>query len=188
MVHRFSISSPFDDCHLSASTDVSGNTIIEGQIWLNIGGSSLYDMPVAVLRFQCTYSVNYRVTTSIRPIVDDMPPTLNSSSTTMLAGSYDLCKSLTCFNECPSHLVVKPGASYAVGDFINVVLKPRTAMQVCSFLLGELFLIPPNSTSLFRFRRPPQARPWIHFTSRAKRLFPYLLFYTSCAMVVQRMS
>nr|BAB72021.1 vitelline coat component precursor HrVC120 [Halocynthia roretzi] len=116
-VYTYTILFPFDTCGTIKSA-TSGGEVYTNIMWFNkVLSNTNFDVPVPAARFQCTYRREYKVITSLRPVVPTVK-TIFDSMTTL--PSISLCKSPACPATCPDHLSVSKGGFYTVGETIYV--------------------------------------------------------------------
>nr|CAB3244860.1 transmembrane protein Vc569 [Phallusia mammillata] len=147
---QVSVPLPFNGCGTSMDDSKSGSNGITfmNRMWVNRGGSDLFDMPVPVLDFTCIYDRNYSVVTSLMPKIDTVDRQITRSGNFDVR--YGLCKVPLCIGnmqECPG--IYKVGreepAVYTVGQMLHFHVKVLT-MQDIVFqktlvnTLEELFL------------------------------------------------
>ncbi|XP_039251945.2 uncharacterized protein LOC120329404 [Styela clava] len=126
--HTFTIPLPFGKCGTSVQA-IGGKTVANNVIWLNRFTNAAYDMPVPVINFECTYTKEYIIVTSLQPAIDQ-PPTLRETGFTRVRGTIELCKvSSSCPNTCPTNFAVREAAVYTIGEMIHLNIRGDQSIQ-----------------------------------------------------------
>uniref|UniRef100_H2ZH61 ZP domain-containing protein n=1 Tax=Ciona savignyi TaxID=51511 RepID=H2ZH61_CIOSA len=121
--YNFRLASQFSACGTRTGRDANGDITVSNRIWFNIGGNALFDMPVPVFTFQCTFQENYNVVASLETMVDDNNKIVQGSHEKTFTGSFQMCKMLSqCPVICPAQFVVQPNGVYTVGEDLNLVI------------------------------------------------------------------
>ncbi|XP_039257650.2 uncharacterized protein LOC120334245 [Styela clava] len=133
--YEIQIPIPFSACGTEMSS-VGGQVVFTNQMWFNRRlANSMFDMPIPVAEFQCRYERQYRVVTSIRPVVST-PAVITGRQ--LITPSISLCKTLSCPDSCPSNFAVNGGAVYTVGEMIHVTMSLDSGNQVTG--VEEMYL------------------------------------------------
>nr|XP_002127912.2 fibropellin-1-like isoform X2 [Ciona intestinalis] len=122
--YYFTLPRSFSACGTETGTTTLGDIIVSNKIWFNIGGNALFDMPVPVLSFQCTFQENYQVVASLEPVVDKQTKIVRGNHERTFTGSLQMCKMLSqCPAACPPSYIVQPNGVYTVGEDLNIVIQ-----------------------------------------------------------------
>nr|XP_039257645.1 uncharacterized protein LOC120334241 isoform X1 [Styela clava] len=133
--YEIQIPMPFTACGTEV-TSVGGNVVVTNQMWFNRRlSNSMFDMPIPVAEFQCSYERQYTVVTSLRPVVST--PTVVTGRQ-IITPSISLCKVPACPGVCPLNFAVNGGAIYTVGEMIHVTMSIDSGNQVTG--IDEMYL------------------------------------------------
>nr|XP_039251447.1 uncharacterized protein LOC120328925 isoform X1 [Styela clava] len=133
--YEIQIPIPFSTCG-TEMTSVGGQVVFTNQMWFNRRlANSMFDMPIPVAEFQCRYERQYRVVTSLRPVVST-PAVITGRQ--LITPSISLCKVLACPSTCPTNFAVSGGAVYTVGEMMHVSMSLDSGNQVTG--IDEMYL------------------------------------------------
>uniref|UniRef100_H2YJQ9 ZP domain-containing protein n=1 Tax=Ciona savignyi TaxID=51511 RepID=H2YJQ9_CIOSA len=114
---------PFTACGTrvaSSSGGQNGAEVFSNDVWLNTNGV-LFDVPIPIFRWSCSYDSNYKVVTSLSPAVE--PLRVAKTGVRLIQASVELCKiASACPNACPPLYNVNQGAVYTVSETIHVTI------------------------------------------------------------------
>uniref|UniRef100_F6VWW5 Transmembrane protein Vc182 n=1 Tax=Ciona intestinalis TaxID=7719 RepID=F6VWW5_CIOIN len=114
---------PFNTCgtQMAPDSENSNGQVFTNEVWLNTDGV-LFDVPIPVFRWSCTYNSNYKVLASIRPTVG--PIRIDKLGTVVQQASVELCKvASACPGSCPPLYNVNKGAVYTVSETIHASIR-----------------------------------------------------------------
>nr|XP_039256867.1 uncharacterized protein LOC120333599 [Styela clava] len=133
--YEIQIPIPFSTCG-TEMTSIGGQVVFTNQMWFNRRlANSMFDMPIPVAEFQCRYERQYRVVTSLRPVVSTPAVITGRQSITP---SISLCKVPACPSTCPTNFAVSGGAVYTVGEMMHVTMSLDSGNQVTG--IDEMYL------------------------------------------------
>uniref|UniRef100_F6SGW2 ZP domain-containing protein n=1 Tax=Ciona intestinalis TaxID=7719 RepID=F6SGW2_CIOIN len=125
--YTISIPLPFTGCGTRVSGPTTGtvNTnSFTNEIWLNTNGV-LFDVPIPIFRWTCSYTENYSIVTRLQPTVE--PLRIVKGDTVMRQAVAELCKvQSACPGACPPLFSVKEGAAYTVSEMIHLTISLQT--------------------------------------------------------------
>nr|XP_039262891.1 fibropellin-1-like isoform X5 [Styela clava] len=144
--YDFSIPLPFNGCGMTSQVSSNGDVVFGNTVWYNKVLTGGFDVPIPAAHFQCTYSRQYEVVTSIRPVRVDIT---RISNTFELKPHIGLCKSPSCPEKCPSYLNLSDGAAYSVGEYLHLTLSLDIGEQNMDLVstVDELYLSCSNGGS-----------------------------------------
>ncbi|XP_077973197.1 uncharacterized protein LOC144428186 [Styela clava] len=138
--YEFNINIPFDECGTKPQKMTNGKNgqIFRNRVWLDRHGKG-WDMPVPLIDFECKYTREYSLVTSLKP-VSNSPQLLQHEG--KFSANLQLCKVASCPNACPQNYVVNGAASYTVGEMMYISVSPSTKVATNGQLLSidQLFL------------------------------------------------
>uniref|UniRef100_H2Z1R6 ZP domain-containing protein n=1 Tax=Ciona savignyi TaxID=51511 RepID=H2Z1R6_CIOSA len=138
--YTITIPLPFSACGTTVqSTGTEGGTAFMNEVWLNTN-SALFDIPIPVFRWACSYKSNYNIVTSLRPTVE--PMRIQKGDTLRKRAVVELCKvASACPNACPPLFSVDKGAVYTVSEPIHMSISiDQSVMTNNGIYLQELYL------------------------------------------------
>uniref|UniRef100_H2YJN0 EGF-like domain-containing protein n=1 Tax=Ciona savignyi TaxID=51511 RepID=H2YJN0_CIOSA len=128
--YTISIPLPFTACQTTNQprARIDSSNVFTNKVWLNRNGA-LFDIPVPVITWSCTYTEKYSIVTSLQPAVDPIRNQL--SGVIQRQATVELCKvGNACPNACPPMFTVNSGAVYTVSEVIHLTLTvPRPPTQ-----------------------------------------------------------
>uniref|UniRef100_H2YJM9 Uncharacterized protein n=1 Tax=Ciona savignyi TaxID=51511 RepID=H2YJM9_CIOSA len=120
--YTISIPLPFTACQTTNQprARIDSSNVFTNKVWLNRNGA-LFDIPVPVITWSCTYTEKYSIVTSLQPAVDPIRNQL--SGVIQRQATVELCKvGNACPNACPPMFTVNSGAVYTVSEVIHLTL------------------------------------------------------------------
>nr|BAF56475.1 VC70-like protein-2 [Halocynthia roretzi] len=123
--YEVTIPLPFTKCGTVSSVSrdpatAGSRMAYTNQMWFNRNlQSSSFDMRLPIIKFQCIYRWEYKITTSLVPIV---PKPILIEDEVYRRPSISLCKVRACPASCPSKFLVSDSAIYTVGEMIHVTM------------------------------------------------------------------
>ncbi|XP_039261126.2 uncharacterized protein LOC120337438 [Styela clava] len=114
-VFHYDVPLPFISCGTSRRR-MSDALVVKNRVFMD-RRSTLFSMPVPILDFECRYEREYRLVTSIKPLVTQ-PELITKYG--QFAPEVELCKVSSCQSDCPEKFQVNMGAVYTVGEKIQL--------------------------------------------------------------------